>query len=91
MFVVQCLPYPNVGLPVGYWAYPNRAIAAFRNCPNVHSVELGRVNHDLDLEEFDIYVEFEGKSGRLRENIAFPQYPSRAEIEERVSRIGCTP
>lgn len=90
VFVVQCVSYPNVGLPFGYWFYPNRAIAAFLKCPNVHSVKVGLVNHDLNLEEFEIVVEFSDQNGRVTtKEIWFAQYPSQAYIVARVATIGC--
>jgi hypothetical protein len=39
-FVVKFVPYPNVGLPFGYWVYPNRAIKAFLECPNVGGISI---------------------------------------------------
>ncbi|MEM7411018.1 MAG: hypothetical protein AAF430_12340 [Myxococcota bacterium] len=78
-----------MGLTVGYWRYPNRAIRAFEACQNVYSAEIGGVNHDVDLEEFDILVEFEGKSGRQREVVSFRQYPTDAQIAEYVATIEC--
>lgn len=91
-FVVKCVPYPNVGLPFGYWAYPNRAIASFLECPNVLSAEVGLVNHDLgEPEEFEVVVEISGDSEHATRKIWFPQYPDRDAIAARVATIGCRP
>ena len=87
----QCFHYPNIGLRFGYWRYPNRAVAAFESCPNVYAAEIGGVNHDLDLEEFDIVVEFEGEHGRMREVVPFMQYPTQSEIVALVREsVGCS-
>ncbi len=91
-FVVQCVPYPNVGLPFGYWAYPNRAITAFLNCPNVQSAMLTGWNKDTSLEEFLISVTFTDKrGGTINQGIPFAQYPSREYIGARVATVGCRP
>lgn len=90
LFVVECVPYPNIGLPFGYWTYPNRALRAFLECRNVHDVRIDFVNHDIDLEEFTILVEYEEERGRrARKVVSFPQYPSQSQIDERVVMIGC--
>jgi hypothetical protein len=90
VFVVQYLPYPNVGLHFGYWRYPNRAISAFRSCPNVQSAQLVGWNQDVTLEEFQIRVSFSDQNGLLvTQEISFRQYPTREYIADRVATIGC--
>jgi hypothetical protein len=90
VFAVQYLPYPNVGLHFGYWRYPNRAISAFRSCPNVQSAQLVGWNQDVTLEEFQIRVSFSDPNGVLvTQGISFRQYPTREYIAARVATIGC--
>jgi hypothetical protein len=89
-FVVKFVPYPNVGLPFGYWVYPNRAIKAFLECHNVQSAKVGWAYHDLNVEEFAIDVTISETNGRTTTRwISFDQYPSRKYIVDRVATIGC--
>jgi len=89
-FVAQYAATPNVGLPFGYWAYPNRAIKAFLKCPNVNSATLGYLHHDIGLEEFGIVVTSSDLAGDTSsQQILFPRHPTRAQIRERVATIGC--
>lgn len=91
-FLVQCVPYPNIGLPFGYWAYPNHAIKAFLSCPNVQSAMLTGWNKDTTLEEFQIAVAYSHQSGRtISQDIPFNQYPNRQYIAEKVATVGCRP
>lgn len=89
-FVVQYGAIPNVGLPFGYWAYPNRAINAFLKCPNVKSATLGYWHQDIGLEEFEIVVTFSDLAGNtITQQVLFPQHPTRERIREHVATIGC--
>lgn len=89
-FLVQCVPYPNIGLHFGYWAYPNRAITAFLSCPNVQSATLTGWNKDTTLEEFQITVTWSDRAGRaISHGIPFNQYPTRQDIAEKVATVGC--
>lgn len=89
-FLVQCVPYPNIGLHFGYWAYPNRAITAFLSCPNVQSATLTGWNSDATLEEFQITVTWSDRADRtISRAIPFNQYPGRPYIAEKVATVGC--
>lgn len=85
-FLVQCAPYPNLGLPFGYWGYPNRAINAFLKCQNVESAVLAGWNKDVTLEEFRIDVSL---SDQLTREVWFNQFPTQEEIRAGVATIGC--
>jgi hypothetical protein len=89
-FVVKCVPYSNIGLPFGYWVYPNRAIKAFLECPNVRSATLAWANYDADLEEFGLEVAVSATDGSVTtRQVDFRQYPTREYIAARVATIGC--
>lgn len=90
-FVMRFVPYPNIGLPFGYWVYPNRAITAFLECPNVQSARVERWNHDTGgIEEFEVDVTISDQSGRtITRGISFGQYPTQEYIAARVASIGC--
>jgi hypothetical protein len=89
-FAVKIVPYPNIGLPFGYWVYPNRAMKAALECPNVQSAKLSWANYDSTLEEFGIEVTSVKKnSGTTIRIISFPQYPTHEELAIGLATIGC--
>lgn len=91
LFVLeQCGFYPNLGLSFGYWKYPNRAIASFKECSNVISAKIEWINRDLDLEEFKIALSYTDDTQTVQSmSVQFPQYPTQEYIDHRVAEFGC--